>query len=143
MVRPSAVGMPPKSRVLRSPSKGMCPNSGNPGMGSGLSSCEDFSSSMRFSSVVIAASRLRERGPPASVSPAYGRTAKGRLPRTDGPCHRFVATGRQYRRRRTRDPAVFAPSYDAFAKATDEASTGRAGSRIQSFMLPAYRYSLL
>ena len=83
------------------------------------------------------------------MSPVYGRTAKGRLPdrrplssfRRDGCIGIGIGTGtgspRRPARRSSHSP------YDAFAKATDEASTGRAGSRIQSFMLPAYRYSLL
>ena len=83
----------------------------------------------------------------AAAGMHQGRQAS-RLNRMAGDRRKVGSVGRngyhsQYRRRRTRDPAVFAPSYDAFAKATDEASTGRAGSRIQSFMLPAYRYSLL
>ena len=65
----------------------------------------------------------------------------GRAIRRDGCIGIGIGTGtgspRRPARRSSHSP------YDAFAKATDEASTGRAGSRIQSFMLPAYRYSLL
>ena len=43
---------------------------------------------------------------------------------------------------RTQPPPAPA-AYDAFANATSDASTGRDGSLVQSFMLPAYRYKWL